>query len=51
MTTRKLSTANNMTLLIALLLLSHMGQLNWWTAILTVFLWLVHLITRVGSSN
>jgi len=40
-----------MTLLIALLLLSHMGQLNWWTAILTVVLWFVHLISRAGSSK
>jgi hypothetical protein len=33
-----------MTLLIALLLLSHMGQLNPVTFIATVSLWILHLI-------
>lgn len=33
-----------MTLLIALLLLSHMGHLNGWTYTATIILWFFHII-------
>jgi hypothetical protein len=40
-----------MTLLIALLLMSHMHCLNWWNGILVFLLWILHLAQHAATGK